>query len=139
MPYKTGLCFTFWLWQRLKKICRLLHHQRYNHNLRAALAIAKAPSKDLFPPMNPLMWTNTQSGIPHSLESSSSRKPLHDSGRGLRLSNLSGETATACTLHCLALESYKFTTIEDKYFDSSNQQNSLNHPSLHFPSNIAFT
>lgn len=77
------------------------------HKLRADLAIAKAPSNVLFPPMKPLMCTKTQPGMPVSFESSSSRSPLQAEGSAFRLSKLSGDTETACTLHDLLLSSYK--------------------------------
>lgn len=54
----------------------------------------------LVSPIKPLMWTKTQPGISAALESSSSLRPLHCSGRAFRFSNLSGATATAWTLHC---------------------------------------
>ncbi|KAL1836636.1 hypothetical protein VTK73DRAFT_5001 [Phialemonium thermophilum] len=81
------------------------YHQDYQAGLpsrqlsRAFCAIANAPSKVLFPPMNPAAWTNTHPGIPEILSSSSSRNPLHASGSGRRLSNESLDTGTHCTRH----------------------------------------
>lgn len=43
------------------------------------LAISRAPSCVLFPPMKPLAWTKMQPGIPHSSDSASSRTPRHSS------------------------------------------------------------
>lgn len=43
------------------------------------LAISRAPSCVLFPPMKPLAWTKMQPGIPLSSDSASSRTPRHSS------------------------------------------------------------
>lgn len=51
--------------------------------------------KAYIPPMNPLAWTKMQPSIPETLLSSSSRSPLHASGRAFRLSKESFETETA--------------------------------------------
>ena len=50
--------------------------------LSDAAAIFKAPSNVSFPPMKPLLCTNTQFGIPATWSSSAPLKPRHASGRG---------------------------------------------------------
>lgn len=85
---------------------KCIHRSQFFYSFNAFFAIVRAPSYVWLPPINPLIWTNTQPGIPDSFESSSSLKPRHWAGRGLRLSNLSGDTATACTRQCLLLSSW---------------------------------
>lgn len=46
------------------------------------IAICKAPSREILPPINPVGCTNTQPGIPLLFDSSSPRRPRHDSGSG---------------------------------------------------------
>jgi hypothetical protein len=57
--------------------------------------------------MKPLICTKTHPEMPVSFDSSSSCSPLQADESAFRLSKLSGDTATACTLHVLLLSSYK--------------------------------
>jgi len=61
----------------------------------AFLAIAIAPLKLLFPPMNPLACTKTHPSMLVTLSNSSSLTPLHASGSAFLLAKLSPLTPTA--------------------------------------------
>jgi len=67
---------------------RHLMHSIPNHPPQissAFFAMSIAPSKVLFPPMNPAAWTKTHPLVPQISSSPSSRKPLQASGSGFRL------------------------------------------------------
>ena len=63
---------------------------------RAIIAILRAPSAVLCPPINPLAWMKIPPGTPVFSLRMSSRKPHHTSGSFLRLANEFGSSGTAC-------------------------------------------
>ena len=61
----------------------------YDYISNAFRAICNAPSKVLFPPINPAACTKIQPGIPDLVDNSSSLRPRHSAGNGFLFSKLS--------------------------------------------------
>lgn len=77
-----------------------------SQSCRALVAIAMAPSRVAFPPMNPEAWTKMHPGMPVNSDSCSSRTPLHL--RGANGLSKSAASKGKENLHTLLVMVYGF-------------------------------
>ena len=118
--------FQFHSWQ--------LHVPFSNYMVRAFLPNSSAPSRVVWPPMNPEAWIKMQPSIPHISSKALSRRPLHWSGSARLRSNEWEERGTLWILQ-LPFESgnilYKTCLSEFSnfiFFSSSKKCSFHGHP-----------